>query len=438
MVPCNKDQQRTLRRMLEGRVLQGDNVVSGVAEVEVEVEADVTSSACRQQLRNKNRTKSNYNHINNTHVVSKQATQAEKSTGLHSTDQEVVDAEQQNCQQQARQPQQQQQCRQQSQLLITLLDGNLQQTPATHTTASAKSPLPSVGGQLRYAAAKSMTSKVGAKNVLMKWTCATKKTKASAAATTTTTAVSPTTTTTSAPKTKRSTIKSLKSAFECPSTRPPHVATTMPANYVTPTTTATSTTTPMSCTPAIPTASTAASWATVSLQLFATVEQFCCRATSKSTANSNNNNNNSATSTTLASSFVWLLPVLCLLAAFGCGQAGFACLSNPCVFGVCIDGLNSSSYSCYCIDGYTGIQCQTNWDECWSGPCQNGGTCIDGVAYYNCTCPDGFTGKWNGNARCVYMRVVATTSATTFSVWLAFAGTMQHTETSESRKLYSM
>ncbi|XP_030383778.1 protein eyes shut [Scaptodrosophila lebanonensis] len=87
-----------------------------------------------------------------------------------------------------------------------------------------------------------------------------------------------------------------------------------------------------------------------------------------------------------------LLPALCLCVLFGSGQAGFACLSNPCVFGVCIDGLNSS-YSCYCIDGYTGIQCQTNWDECWSSPCQNGGTCVDGVAYYNCTCPEGFAGS---------------------------------------------
>lgn len=52
-----------------------------------------------------------------------------------------------------------------------------------------------------------------------------------------------------------------------------------------------------------------------------------------------------------------------------------------------------SSYSCYCIDGYTGKQCQTNWDECWSAPCLNGGTCIDGVAQYNCSCPDGFNGK---------------------------------------------
>ncbi|XP_034670265.1 protein eyes shut [Drosophila subobscura] len=87
-----------------------------------------------------------------------------------------------------------------------------------------------------------------------------------------------------------------------------------------------------------------------------------------------------------------LLLGFCLGLLVGGGEAGFACLSNPCVFGVCIDGLNSS-YSCYCIDGYTGIQCQTNWDECWSGPCQNGGTCVDGVAYYNCTCPEGFSGS---------------------------------------------
>ncbi|XP_068151971.1 protein eyes shut [Drosophila tropicalis] len=87
-----------------------------------------------------------------------------------------------------------------------------------------------------------------------------------------------------------------------------------------------------------------------------------------------------------------LLLTICLSILVGSSKAGFACLSNPCVFGVCIDGLNSS-YSCYCIDGYTGIQCQTNWDECWSGPCQNGGTCVDGVAYYNCTCPEGFSGS---------------------------------------------
>ncbi|VVC30456.1 Hypothetical protein CINCED_3A008316 [Cinara cedri] len=72
-------------------------------------------------------------------------------------------------------------------------------------------------------------------------------------------------------------------------------------------------------------------------------------------------------------------------------HAGFACLSSPCAHGVCVDQLNSS-YTCYCIDGYTGVRCQTNWDECWSSPCLNGGLCLDGIADYNCSCPEGYAG----------------------------------------------
>lgn len=74
-------------------------------------------------------------------------------------------------------------------------------------------------------------------------------------------------------------------------------------------------------------------------QALVTIEDFvCCRSSKYATNSVMNNNNNNCSS--IANGFVWLLPVLCLLAAFGCGQAGFACLSNPCVFGVCIDGLN--------------------------------------------------------------------------------------------------
>ncbi|KAL0099779.1 hypothetical protein PUN28_019889 [Cardiocondyla obscurior] len=70
---------------------------------------------------------------------------------------------------------------------------------------------------------------------------------------------------------------------------------------------------------------------------------------------------------------------------------GSDCSGDPCMYGICLDNENST-YSCYCIDGYTGINCEINWDECWSDPCLNGGTCNDGVAAYNCSCPDGFIG----------------------------------------------
>lgn len=88
----------------------------------------------------------------------------------------------------------------------------------------------------------------------------------------------------------------------------------------------------------------------------------------------------------------FLPQILILLTFVSPVLSGFACLSNPCIHGVCLDDLNTT-YSCYCIDGYTGIQCQTNWDECWSNPCQNGGICHDGIASFNCTCPPGFVGN---------------------------------------------
>ena len=34
----------------------------------------------------------------------------------------------------------------------------------------------------------------------------------------------------------------------------------------------------------------------------------------------------------------------------------------------------------------------TDVDDCSGQPCQNGGTCIDGVNTYTCTCVTGYTG----------------------------------------------
>ena len=31
-------------------------------------------------------------------------------------------------------------------------------------------------------------------------------------------------------------------------------------------------------------------------------------------------------------------------------------------------------------------------DDCIENPCNNNGSCVDGIASYNCVCPPGFTG----------------------------------------------
>ena len=38
------------------------------------------------------------------------------------------------------------------------------------------------------------------------------------------------------------------------------------------------------------------------------------------------------------------------------------------------------------------LRCLSDFDECGSNPCQNGGTCVDGLNQYTCSCQAGYTG----------------------------------------------
>ncbi|KAI8517066.1 hypothetical protein Bbelb_056470 [Branchiostoma belcheri] len=67
------------------------------------------------------------------------------------------------------------------------------------------------------------------------------------------------------------------------------------------------------------------------------------------------------------------------------------CSSTPCQNGgTCTAG--DSSYTCECVDGYTGDNCETDIDDCAPNPCNNSGNCTDGVNSYTCDCEDGFAG----------------------------------------------
>eukprot|EP00058_Branchiostoma_floridae_P022648 XP_002608138.1 hypothetical protein BRAFLDRAFT_126258 [Branchiostoma floridae] len=61
--------------------------------------------------------------------------------------------------------------------------------------------------------------------------------------------------------------------------------------------------------------------------------------------------------------------------------------------GVCTSCFNDSAAFCDCPAGLDGKTCEIDIDECASGPCQNGGSCHDGINSYTCQCPIGYQGN---------------------------------------------
>lgn len=65
------------------------------------------------------------------------------------------------------------------------------------------------------------------------------------------------------------------------------------------------------------------------------------------------------------------------------------CAANPCVNGLCADGVDT--FTCTCDAGYEGDTCATNIDDCAANNCVNG-TCVDGLGDFTCACDAGYEG----------------------------------------------
>ena len=67
------------------------------------------------------------------------------------------------------------------------------------------------------------------------------------------------------------------------------------------------------------------------------------------------------------------------------------CNSSPCKNGAnCVPLLNQ--YTCNCLPGTTGVNCQIIINQCDSKPCFNNATCQSFINSYQCICGVGFTG----------------------------------------------
>ncbi|KAL1443020.1 hypothetical protein MTO96_000916 [Rhipicephalus appendiculatus] len=76
------------------------------------------------------------------------------------------------------------------------------------------------------------------------------------------------------------------------------------------------------------------------------------------------------------------------------GVNSFSCLCPPGALfngATCIDGIDK--FACKCAKGFTGKQCEATFHDCATRPCRNGGSCFESITGFRCCCPRGYRGK---------------------------------------------
>ena len=65
------------------------------------------------------------------------------------------------------------------------------------------------------------------------------------------------------------------------------------------------------------------------------------------------------------------------------------CSSSPCVTGDCVN--DYYRYTCSCPADFTGVNCETQIDDCRPAALCQHGHCVDDVRSYTCSCDVGYT-----------------------------------------------
>ena len=69
-------------------------------------------------------------------------------------------------------------------------------------------------------------------------------------------------------------------------------------------------------------------------------------------------------------------------------QTADLCTPHTCLHGGSCTTTNSTSLTCFCPSGYTGMYCDVNINDCTSQPCLNG-ICLDKINGFQCFCTPG-------------------------------------------------
>lgn len=79
-----------------------------------------------------------------------------------------------------------------------------------------------------------------------------------------------------------------------------------------------------------------------------------------------------------------------------CVDNGDKCLHNS----KCVDGLGDGVFTCVCTNwAYEGQYCQNEKNECTDDMCDNGATCLDQVNDFDCKCVDDWIGRYCQDTR---------------------------------------